>query len=239
MNQKKSIHSHNVIGTGQININEVELNKFIDQNLKNAKKILDNIPINNMIKKYEIELSNSNTLINSIIDLRNIDFKNKHLDVGGSGEKIIYKASYPKDIIIIDLDFDSEIINKRVKCYNMDACSMEFENNYFKTITIFYTIMYMKEKNIIDAFIECYRVLDIDGLLYIWDICIDFQANYSLILAPVIIKYNNVIKKVTYGTKEVSGIRNQNYYTKMLIEIGFIIKECVVNNNSIFIVATK
>ena len=43
-----------------------------------------------------------------IFDLRNMNFQVRHLDVGGSGEEIIYNTS-KNNMTIIDIDYDKKL----------------------------------------------------------------------------------------------------------------------------------
>lgn len=236
MNNKSKIHIHNIEGLD--NLNEAEINMFIEKKLKAAESIIEDYQIKDALNKINNKLSKGITLETGVFDLRSMNFQGRHLDVGGSGEEIIYNAS-KNDMTIIDIDYDKKIKDKRVKCLDMDVCNMDFESNYFNIVTIFYTLMYLDENQVREAFNECYRVLDKDGLLYIWDICIEFCTDNCLIIAPISVKYENKIKDASFGSSTIKCTRNKEYYLELLSNIGFDIIKCELTKNSIFLVAKK
>lgn len=217
----------------------------IDEIVNRSLAVLNEINIDEQVKILEEKGKSGAAAISKItlkkaeIDLRNIKFLSPHLDIGGSGEKIIYNAAYPNKLTIIDIDFDDIINNARAECYKMDASNMKFDDNTFQTITSFYTFLYMDEDTIRKTIKECFRVLRPGGLLYIWDVYLDSTERNNIIFAPLTIKYRNRVKEVTFGSSEVNLARNKDFYMDILHNSGFSIKSVNINNNSISLVAQK
>lgn len=233
---KRIIH-----GNMQNDLLEMDIDEMINKSLA----VLDEINIDEQVKLSEEigetdkSVTSEITLEKAEIDLRNIEISSPHLDIGGSGEKIIYRAVCPKKLTIIDVDFDDIINNSRAECYKMDASNMEFDDNTFQTITSFYTFLYMNEDKIRESIKECFRVLRAGGLLYIWDVCLSSVKQNNIVFAPLRIQYKNKVKEVTYGSSEVTLTRNQKFYLDILHNSGFSIRSVNINDNSILLVAQK
>lgn len=93
----------------------------------------------------------------------------KVLDIGGGGEGFIGNI-YGSNAVAIDIREDEllETKNDALKIV-MDAKNMTFVDESFDTVTLFYSLMYMKESTKEAVLKEAYRVLKYNGNLYIWD----------------------------------------------------------------------
>lgn len=225
---KKNIEIH--IETN--NKNRTGLDNIIDRAIKMSEEICEKIDNSNEISSSNLECSKRQS-----IDLRNLTFSQPHLDIGGGGESIIYKIS-KRDITIIDLDFDDDKYNKRAKIYNMDARSMSFKDNSFNLVTIFYTLLYIKDTDLIKVLKEVYRVLNKNGEIYIWDVNMK-SSNGNFVEAPLLVHSDSFNIKVTYASNNVESVRDAQYYFDALVKVGFSNIEIKENASSVFIVARK
>lgn len=238
---KKTIQIHIVPNKKNINAHDKEIypaviEKEIDTDSKSLKESYDR-NLDSIIKSALQKLKNEKSLRNKTINLCGIKFDTPHIDIGGSGEAIIYKVS-KKDITIIDNDIDVFIKNDRVTMIKMDARNMNFDSKSFNTATLFYTLMYVKDNDIKIIMKEIYRILKNNGVLLIWDICInDIKGEY--ITAPITVVNGKKKWKVTYSADTVSEIRNACYYKKILEETGFNEISIDQTEDAIFIKAVK
>ncbi|SHJ35964.1 class I SAM-dependent methyltransferase [Lutispora thermophila] len=182
-------------------------------------------------------LQNRNNIINTNLSINKTAFLTPHLDIGGSGEAIIYKISKNK-LTIIDLDIDRKIDSKRVEMHRMDARNLKFEDNKFLTITSFYTLMYVCCNDILRIFHECYRVLQNGGVFKIWDVNID-QIPSGFTNVSLDISCGNKVYHAEYSSNAIQEIRDQEFYRTLLEDSGF--KDVNINtqNNCIIIEAYK
>lgn len=209
-------------------INLTDIESTVSRKLEIAEEI---------IKKYLDSDSKSIKLQKAVIDLSNEDIKSPALDIGGSGEAIISKLKI-EDLTVIDLDFDKAVSSSNVKQETMNACNMTFPNDMFRSVTIFYTLMYMNNSDLKKAITECYRVLEKGGELFIWDINLDFVTE-EIIYASTEVHILTKTFKADYGTSLVKECRDCNYYINVLKTIGFSEICTSEKENSIYIKATK
>jgi ubiquinone/menaquinone biosynthesis C-methylase UbiE len=176
------------------------------------------------LKSYETQVQ--------IIDISNIDFKGRILDVGGGGEGIISRHSGDK-VIAIDKRADelAETLDIGTKIV-MDACQLHFLDNYFENITCFYTLMYMDSPQIKQFLKEAYRVLKSDAMLWIWDVEIPAEKTADVFVAQLKVKISKCQTITTgYG---ISWDTEQTLDTiKVLCEnVGFIFEKGDRNDES-------
>lgn len=234
MQKKVEVHTN-------INMKNIEdLNQIINEGIKKADLVCENIKdydIDSIISSCLDKLDNSKTLDTQAIDLSETNFCLPHLDIGGGGESIIYRAS-EENITIIDLDFDNYKYSNRATIINMDARKLDFTDKSFNSVSIFYTLMYINDNDILKVLKEAYRVLNKDGLIYIWDINIK-NNDSDFIVAPIKVHGRKFNKNVTFASNEITLIRDSLYYLKALKKSGFDNVEIKETNNSIFLIAKK
>lgn len=154
--------------------------------------------------------------------------KGSILDIGGGGEGIIGRI-YQSQVTAIDnrqeeLDEAPGGFNKLL----MNACNLEFPDNYFDNITLFYTLMYMEKEQHSKVIQEAYRVLKNKGDLYIWDANIN-TANPFLV--NLNIDANGTIINATYGIYKENAFQDKDYFKFICEKIGFnLIKDSLHNN---------
>ncbi|MFX0045566.1 MAG: methyltransferase domain-containing protein [Candidatus Hermodarchaeota archaeon] len=132
------------------------------------------------------------------------------LDIGGGGEGIIGRMK-GKQVVAIDRRRPEleGTTNEALKLV-MDAREMQFLENSFGTVTLFFTLMYIPFEDLDTIFSEVARVLKPGGTLLIWDVRVDVPSDADEK------KYFMVPLKVTFpdGTKTETGygvkIRNQD-----------------------------
>ncbi len=104
------------------------------------------------------------------IHLSKLDAKfNLILDVGGGGEGIIGNLMGAK-VVAIDKNKRElmETNNEALKVV-MDAKELKFVDDSFDAATVFFTLMYMPDKDLETVMSELWRVLKPGGELLIWD----------------------------------------------------------------------
>ena len=137
-----------------------------------------------------------------VIDLRNVKFEGKILDIGGGGEGIISRHS-GEAVVAIDKRPDelAETPDLGLKVV-MDACCLNFLDEYFDTVTCFYTLMYMSLQEIEQFFYEAYRVLKKGGTLWIWDAAIPASNSAEVFVAQLEVNISeDLTLTVGYGTR--------------------------------------
>ncbi len=99
-------------------------------------------------------------------------------DIGGGGEGVIGRTARD-EIYILD-------IRRR---------SLKFPDEYFDTVTSFFSLMYMKDSR--KVLKECYRVLRKGGKMLIWDVviprCIIYNINVIARSENEVIKANSKV----------------------------------------------
>ena len=155
------------------------------------------------------------------------------LDIGGGGEGIIGRIM-GRQVVAIDkrkpeLEGTSSDALKLV----MDARELQFLENSFGTVTIFFTLMYMPLEDLDIIFSEIARVLKPGGELLMWDVNVEMPPDLD-----TKIKYFMVPLTVTFpdGTTNETGygayIRNQNMdsFVTVAAAHGFELEETKAND---------
>lgn len=146
------------------------------------------------------------------------------LDIGGGGEGIIGRMK-GRQVVAIDkrkpeLEGTASDALKLV----MDARELQFLENSFGTVTIFFTLMYMPFEDLDSIFSEIARVLKPGGELLMWDVNVeiptDLDPKIKYFMVPVTVKFpDGSTNETGYG----AYIRNQNMdvFTKVAESHGF------------------
>lgn len=145
------------------------------------------------------------------------------LDIGGGGEGIIglLKAS---QVIAID-------INKReleeappgpLKIV-MDARDLKFLDHSFRTATVFFTFMYIKNSDHQAVFEELHRVLEPGGRLLIWDVVFPkrIDEKKDVAIFPLKIKLPEKDISTGYGVNWPEEEQGLSHYIQLAERIGF------------------
>ena len=132
------------------------------------------------------------------------------LDVGGGGQGIIGRVKGRQVVAIDRLGPELEgTANEALKLV-MDARELQFLENSFGTVTLFFTLMYIPFEDLDTIFSEVARVLKPGGALLIWDVNVEVSQDTDekkYFMVPLTVTFPDGTKKETgYGSK----IRNQD-----------------------------
>lgn len=118
----------------------------------------------------------------------------------------------------------------------MDACNLEFNDNAFDNVTLFYTLMYIEKAHHIKVIQEAYRVLKKEGELYIWDTNIN-EANPFLV--QLNIDANGSIVNTTYGIYKEDAFQDKKYFEKICESVGLNLINNTEENNQFYLHFSK
>lgn len=158
------------------------------------------------------------------------------LDIGGGGEGII-GSIYQSQVTAIDnrqeeLDEAPEGFIKLL----MDACNLEFGDESFENVTLFYTLMYIKKEQQSKVIQEAYRVLEKKGHFYIWDSIIKIANPFIVSLR---INADGSIINADYGVYKQNAYQDDVYFKAICENVGFKLVENFVENNQFYLHFTK
>lgn len=158
------------------------------------------------------------------------------LDVGGGGEGVI-GSLYGRNVIAIDRKLEelNETNNDSIKII-MDACDLKFTDNQFDVATLFYTLMYMNEKETLECISEVKRVLKPGGIFEIWDTYIPSYdgGDKDIFVLRLEINLPQETIDTGYGVFMSEKEQKLSNIKDVLIENGFKIKECNQYDNGLF-----
>lgn len=137
------------------------------------------------------------------------------LDIGGGGEGIIGRLKGDR-VVAIDVNEDelNESPEGPLKIL-MDARELKFLDESFNTVTAFFSLMYLKQRDHLQAvFREVYRVLRPGGKLYIWDVEIPDrpQTDKEVFLVLLKITVGEDVIETGYGQRWLEEPRGIAYY---------------------------
>lgn len=118
----------------------------------------------------------------------------------------------------------------------MDACNLEFNDNAFDNVTLFYTLMYIDKEQHSKVIQEAYRVLKKEGELYIWDASIN-EANPFLV--QLNIDANGSIVNTTYGIYKEDAFQDNKYFENICESVGFNLINNTEENNQFYLHFSK
>ena len=118
----------------------------------------------------------------------------------------------------------------------MDTRNLEFNDNNFYNITLFYTLMFIKKEYHGKVIKEAYRVLKDGGSLHIWDSNID-KANPFLV--NLNINANGTIIDTTYGIYKEDAFQDKDYFKCICEEVGLNLINESLENKQFYIYFNK
>ncbi|MFX1320453.1 MAG: class I SAM-dependent methyltransferase [Promethearchaeota archaeon] len=157
------------------------------------------------------------------IDLSNLGLKGRILDIGGGGEGIIGQVK-GEQVIAIDhskRELEEAPDTGELKII-MDAKDLQFLDNTFNTVSVFFTMMYIPIADHKKIFEEIYRVLKENGEFMLWDLIIPRKGKEKRDIYGIYLKvkiYDKIIDS-GYGVlwdKE----QDMKHYLDLAKEVGF------------------
>lgn len=149
------------------------------------------------------------------------------LDIGGGGEGVIGQLK-GNQVIAIDPSKREleEAANGPLKIV-MNAADLKFLDNSFKTVTAFFTLLYIKSKTHDKIFNEVFRVLAPGGRFLIWDTDIPTRPDTEkdVVALMLTIKLPDKEIHIGYGTGWPLQEKNAAHYTQLAQDVGFEIVE--------------
>ncbi len=145
------------------------------------------------------------------------------LDIGGGGEGIIGQLK-GSQVIAIDISKrELEDAPPGPLKIEMDARDLKFLDGAFKTVTVFFTFMYIDDSDHGKVFQEIHRVLETGGRLLIWDVTLaerpDPQRKMALFMLTITLPQIEV--KTGYGVRWPEGGRPLSHYLNLAEDVGF------------------
>lgn len=155
------------------------------------------------------------------------------LDIGGGGEGIIGRVKGRQVVAIDKRKPELEGTTSDALKLVMDAKELQFLENSFGTVTIFFTLMYMPFEDLDTIFSEIARVLKPGGELLMWDVKVevpsDMDPKIKYFMVPLTVKFPD-------GTTDETGygayLRNQDMksFVTVATEHGFELEESRAND---------
>ena len=217
-----------------------ELEKKMESGEIKGKKIEDQwYAKKDAIDVFEEELMQKTVFFTELhqIDLTKVLLNGRILDIGGGGEGIIGQLA-GEHVIAIDPS-ERELKGAPGDCLKiiMDAKDLKFLNESFDTVTVFFTMMYIKLLAHEQVFKEIYRVLKPKGELFIWDLNIPKKKiEEEKDAYAVRLEVDLGAKKIEsgYGTKWDKGV-DMTHYVNLGESVGLKILEKNINGETFFL----
>ncbi len=155
------------------------------------------------------------------------------LDIGGGGEGIIGRLKGRQVVAIDKTKPELESTTSDALKLVMDAKELQFLENSFGTVTIFFTLMYMPFEDLNTIFSEIARVLKPGGELYMWDVEVevpeDLDTKIKYFMVPLTVMFpDGTTSETGYG----AYIRDQKMDTFVTVAEahGFELEEKETND---------
>ena len=176
------------------------------------------------------------------ITLANILGEGYVLDIGGGGEGVIGQLEGTR-VVAIDKRKD-ELEEASVGEYLrivMDATELQFLDSSFKTVTAFFSMMYMDDETKAKVFSEVYRVLKSGSDFYLWDLKVPKQPEGSkpIYAIGLMIHLPNTDIQTGYGCPWALREQDIELFKKLGKDTGFKLEEETVDENIFFLRFTK
>lgn len=163
------------------------------------------------------------------------------LDIGGGGEGIIGQVM-GSQVIAIDISKrELEDAPPGPLKIVMDARDLQFLDEAFKTATVFFTFMYISDKDHRQVFKELHRVLETGGRLLIWDVILPERSDsdHNMALFPLTIKLPLKEVKTGYGVRWPEVGRDLSNYLDLAKDTGFDIAKQQIKGQWFFLELIK
>jgi SAM-dependent methyltransferase len=145
------------------------------------------------------------------------------LDVGGGGEGVIGRLKGDR-VVSVDLS-ESELHDAPVGPLKMvmDARSMQFLDESFAVVTMFFTLMYLDPGDHLRALSEAHRVLKPRGTLLIWDATIPPRRppDPELFIVKILVELPGATVRTGYGVRWTECGQDAERFCALARDIGF------------------
>ena len=145
------------------------------------------------------------------------------LDIGGGGEGVIGQLKGGRVIAIDKQKRELEEAAPGGLKIVMDATDLKFLDCTFETVTAFFSLLYIKGKDLDRVFGEAFRVLVPGGKFLIWDATIPTRqdTDKDVVAVMLTVKLPGREIKTGYGTRWPLEEKNAAYYVQMAQNVGF------------------
>ncbi len=135
------------------------------------------------------------------VRLKTISTSEPILDIGGGGEGVIGKLN-GRNVTAIDTKL-RELTDggSEARRAVMDGTKLGFKDRSFSMVTLFFTLMYIKQMRRKSVFLEIERVIKPGGRLFIWDVVIPkpFVKAQKAYVVPLRINLPDRLINTAYG----------------------------------------
>lgn len=176
-------------------------------------------------------------------DFEDIAFDNGFiLDIGGGGEGVIGQLK-GKDVVAIDFKEEEllEAADGPLKII-MDARDLKFLDESFPTVTAFFALLYIKDKDDqIKVFQEVARVLKPGGKFHIWEVDLAEKPETDKEFYIVHLRYKTgpEYKETGYGMRWPKYPRGMKDYLEMAEAVGLVEDTSRLVGNTFYLVLRK
>ena len=158
------------------------------------------------------------------IDIEDFDYEGYILDIGGGGEGVIGQLK-GKDVIAVDIKKEEleEAVDGPLKIV-MDARDLQFLDESFSTVTAFFTLMYVRQReDQLKILEEAWRVLKPNGTLHLWEVDLSErpQTDKEFYLVHLFYRISEEVTESGYGQRWPEEPRSEDHYITMAKEVGF------------------
>ena len=158
------------------------------------------------------------------IDIEGFDYEGYILDIGGGGEGVIGQLK-GKDVIAVDIKKEEleEAVDGPLKIV-MDARDLQFLDESFSTVTAFFTLMYIRQReDQLKILEEAWRVLKPNGTLHLWEVDLSErpQTDKEFYLVHLFYRISEEVTESGYGQRWPEEPRSEDHYITMAKEVGF------------------
>ena len=145
------------------------------------------------------------------------------LDIGGGGEGIIGQLKGEQVVAIDKSRRELEEAAPGGLKIVMDATDLQFLDGAFGTVTAFFSLLYIKGKDVDRVFAEAFRVLAPGGRFLIWDAALPTRpdTDKDVLAVMLTVKLPGQEIRTGYGTRWPTREKDPAYYLKLAEDTGF------------------